>query len=315
MKNISVVILTSILSLSSYSAVAKEPEKSVIAHVTSSTADTLSITHAAGVTKVHKNPQRVVIFDFGTYDSLDKLGLTSRVVGLPKSIPSYIKDKVSPAVSVVGGMKEPDLKAIQLLQPDLIIITGRQGGSYDALSVIAPTISLTTSPKDYLMSVNKNAELLGAIFDKKEEAKSQINFLSQQLTSIKTEKEPSQLSALTLIHNDGRFAVIHQPIIFDVLGMKPAKVIQKESADKKKRVPLTTHEIAQANPDVIFIVDRSAAIGATPLNKMQFEDAELRSTAAFKNGKVVYLTPDLWYLSGGGLESTAAQMTEVANAL
>lgn len=157
--------------------------------------------------------------------------------------------------------------------------------------------------------------MLGAIFDKKEEAKSQINLLSQQLTSIKTEKEPSQLSALTLIHNDGRFAVIHQPIIFDVLGMKPAKVIQKERADKKKRVPLTTHEIAQANPDVIFIVDRSAAIGATPLNKMQFEDAELRSTAAFKNGKVVYLTPDLWYLSGGGLESTAAQMTEVANAL
>jgi len=51
------------------------------------------------------------------------------------------------------------------------------------------------------------------------------------------------------------------------------------------------------------------------LDKAKFEDDNLRSTSAFKNGKIVYLTPDLWYLSGAGLESTAAQLTEVANAL
>ncbi|STQ78289.1 Uncharacterized ABC transporter solute-binding protein yclQ precursor [Hafnia alvei] len=103
----------------------KRANKAVIAHVTASTADTLSITHAAGVTQIHKNPQRVILFDFGTYDSLEKLGLTSHVVGLPKSIPSYIKGKVSSSMTEVGGMKDPDLNAIALLQPDLIIITGR----------------------------------------------------------------------------------------------------------------------------------------------------------------------------------------------
>lgn len=108
----------------------------------------------------------------------------------------------------------------------------------------------------------------------------------------------------------------HQPIVFDVLGMKQAKVILPTSYNShKKRVPLTTHDIAQANPNIIFVVDRSAAIGTTPLDKAKFEDDNLRSTSAFKNGKIVYLTPDLWYLSGAGLESTAAQLTEVANAL
>lgn len=54
MKNISLVIISSILSFTSYCSVAKEPTKAVIAHVTASTADTLSITHAAGVTQIHK---------------------------------------------------------------------------------------------------------------------------------------------------------------------------------------------------------------------------------------------------------------------
>ncbi|TBM20355.1 iron ABC transporter substrate-binding protein [Hafnia alvei] len=314
MKNISLVIISSILSFTSYCSVAKEPTKAVIAHVTASTADTLSITHAAGVTQIHKNPQRVILFDFGTYDSLEKLGLTSHVVGLPKSIPSYIKGKVSSSMTEVGGMKDPDLNAIALLQPDLIIITGRQGNSYDALSAIAPTISLATDQNTYFSSVKTNAELLGQIFDKKDDVARYIEALSHQIASIKSDKAPENLTALTLIHNNGNFGVTHQPIVFDVLGMKQAKVTLPKS-DNKKRIPLTTHDIAQANPDIIFIVDRSAAIGATPLDKTKFEDDNLRSTPAFKNGKIVYLTPDLWYLSGAGLESTAAQLTEVANAL
>lgn len=316
MKNISLVILSSILSFTSYCSAAKEPTKAVIAHVTASTADTLSITHAAGVTQIHKNPQRVILFDFGTYDSLEKLGLASHVVGLPKSIPSYIKGKVSPSIADVGGMKDPDLNAITLLQPDLIIITGRQGNAYAALSAVAPTISLATDQKTYFASVKANAELLGQIFDKKDDVARYIEALSQQIASIKSDKAPENLTALTLIHNNGNFGVTHQPIVFDVLGMKQAKVALSKSEDSnKKRVPLTTHDIAQAEPDIIFIVDRSAAIGATPLDKAKFEDDNLRSTPAFKNGKIIYLTPDLWYLSGAGLESTAAQLTEVANAL
>ena len=316
MKNISLVILSSILSFTSYCSAAKEPTKAVIAHVTTSTADTLSIKHAAGVTQIHKNPQRVILFDFGTYDSLEKLGLASHVVGLPKSIPSYIKGKVSPSIADVGGMKDPDLNAITLLQPDLIIITGRQGNSYAALSAVAPTISLATDQNTYFASVKKNAELLGQIFDKKDDVTRYIEALSQQIAAIKSDKAPENLTALTLIHNNGNFGVTHQPIVFDVLGMKHAKVALAQSEESnKKRVPLTTHDIAQAEPDIIFIVDRSAAIGATPLDKAKFEDDNLRSTPAFKNGKIVYLTPDLWYLSGAGLESTAAQLTEVANAL
>jgi len=314
MKNISLVIISSILSFTSYCSAAKEPTKAVSAHVTASTADTLSITHAAGVTQIHKNPQRVILFDFGTYDSLEKLGLASHVVGLPKSIPNYIESKVSPSMTEVGGMKDPDLKAITLLQPDLIMITGRQGNSYAALSAIAPTISLTTDQNAYFASVKTNAELLGQIFDKKDDVARYLEALSQQIASIKSDKLPENLTALTLIHNNGNFGVTHQPIVFDVLGMKQANVILPKP-DNKKRVPLTTHDIAQANSDIIFIVDRSEAIGATPLDKTKFEDDNLRSTSAFKNGKIVYLTPDLWYLSGAGLESTAAQLTEVANAL
>ena len=37
--------------------------------------ETLVVTHESGETTVNKNPKRVVVFDYGILDSLDKLGV------------------------------------------------------------------------------------------------------------------------------------------------------------------------------------------------------------------------------------------------
>lgn len=73
--------------------------------------------------------------------------------------------------------------------------------------------------------------------------------------------------------------------------------------------------IAKANPDVILIIDRSEAIGADKLEKAAFENDVIKSTSAYKNGGIVYLQADLWYLSGGGLDSLTKQIEAVENAL
>lgn len=49
----------------------------------------LTIKHELGEITIKSNPQKVVVFDFGTLDTLDKLGV--EVTGLPQSnVPSYL---------------------------------------------------------------------------------------------------------------------------------------------------------------------------------------------------------------------------------
>jgi len=58
------------------------------------------------------------------------------------------------------------------------------------------------------------------------------------------------------------------------------------------------------------------AVGKDDRQLQQTLDNELvKRTKAYQNGHIVYLQADLWYLSGGGLQSFAAMIDEVGNAL
>lgn len=76
---------------------------------------------------------------------------------------------------------------------------------------------------------------------------------------------------------------------------------------------LSFESISQVNPDIIFVVDRTLAIGGDDTkNSDILDNALLQETNAGKNKRIITLTPDLWYLSGGGLESTKLMFDEVA---
>ena len=87
-----------------------------------------------------KNPEKVVVFDNGSLDTMDALGVGDKVVGAAtSSLPEYLSSYKK--VESAGGIKEPDLEKINQLQPDLIIISGRQRDFQKDLSQIAPTFS------------------------------------------------------------------------------------------------------------------------------------------------------------------------------
>src|SRR5699024_3168207 len=52
--------------------------------------ETVTITHEYGEEEVPKNPENVVVFDFGILDTLDELGV--EVAGVPQgSVPGYLE--------------------------------------------------------------------------------------------------------------------------------------------------------------------------------------------------------------------------------
>ncbi|QIG06952.1 siderophore ABC transporter substrate-binding protein [Proteus sp. ZN5] len=316
MKKILPLVIASILSVTSFSALSKTPIEYQPNQVINQNNDKMVIKHQLGETSVTKNPSKVVLFDFGLYDSLVQLGLADKVVGLPLgNAPDYIKGSIATNVANVGGMKAPDLEKLAEIKPDLIIITGRQGASYEALAKIAPTVNLGTNSANYLNSVESNIKLLGELFDKQQVTQEQITKLNTVIEQAQKKAAGSDKKVLVLLHNAGNLMPNNQSVVYDVVKAKRAELPPVAEEEKGKRRVVTSEMIVQANPDVIFIIDRSEAIGAGKLEKTAFEDDAIKSTSAYKNSGIVYLQADLWYLSGGGLDSLTKQIEAVESAL
>ncbi len=316
MKKFIPAILVSLLSFSAPYAFSTESAPFTPNTITAQGVDKVTIKHLSGETEVAKKPQKVVLFDFGVYDSMQKLGLGDKVVALPTgNAPAYIKGSIPASMENAGGMKQPDLAQIEQLKPDLIVITGRQGKSYDALSKIAPTINLGSDSKHYVESVKANISLIGELYGNQKEVEQQLAQLDKTIADAQKKAAGSNKKVLVLMHNNGKLIPNNQAVVYNVVKAQRAELPVEENVDKSKRRVVDTKTIAQANPDVIFIVDRSEAIGAGKLEKTVFEDQNIQETKAYKDGKIVYLKSDLWYLSGGGLVSLTEQIDAVTKAL
>ncbi|MGZ9793690.1 siderophore ABC transporter substrate-binding protein [Bacillus atrophaeus] len=268
-------------------------------------------------TKVTKNPKKVVVFNFGILDTLDKLGLQGSVAGLPKnSLPDYLSSYKNDKYTDVGSLKEPDFEKVADLDPDLIIISGRQSDSYKEFSEIAPTIYLDTDSAKYMESFKSNTETIGKIFNKEDEVKSQLAKIDDSISDVKKTAEKVNKKGLVIMANDGKISAFgpksRYGLIHDVFGVTPADQNIEASTHGQS---VSYEYISKTNPDYLFVVDRGTAIGETSSTKQVVENDYVKKVNAVKNDHVVYLDSATWYLSGGGLESMAQMIKEVKDGL
>lgn len=273
--------------------------------------NTLTITHELGEATVKKNPEKVVVFDFGTLDTLDELGV--EVAGLPRAnVPGYLSKYDDDKYVNLGSLKEPDFEAIHALKPDLIFISGRQSDLYDQFAEIAPTIFVGIDYAHYMDSFKHNMEMIAEIFSKEEEMKAELADIDKQIEGIHAKATETDAKSLVILGSEGkvsaygpnsRFGIIH-----DVFGFKPADEKIEVSTHGQN---ITFEYILEQNPDVLFIVDRDAAVGKGASAKDSIENDLVKKTNAFQNDKMVYLNGEYWYLSGGGLQSMKEMVKEV----
>lgn len=276
----------------------------------------LTIKHKLGETKVKKNPQKVVVFDFGILDSLDKLGI--EVAGVAQaSIPPYLSKYKDAKYANVGSLKEPDFEKISELSPDLIIISGRQQEAYEELSKLGPTIFLGVDTAKYMESYKENNMIVGQIFGKEAEVEAELKKVEDTIASVSEKAKASGKNALIILANEGnisaygagsRFGIIH-----DVLGFAPVDTSIK--VDGAHGQSVSPEYIVEKNPDYLFVIDRGSAIGGESSAKSVVENELVKKTKAFQNGNVVYLDSNYWYLSGGGLISVEEMVKEVEKAI
>ncbi|WP_053218718.1 siderophore ABC transporter substrate-binding protein [Virgibacillus senegalensis] len=276
---------------------------------------TISVEHELGKTKVPVNPEKVVVFDFGTLDTLDKLGID--VTAVPKeNLPSYLSKYDSDEYKNAGTLFEPDFEKLSEIDPDLIIISGRTAEAYDDLNELAPTIHLGVDTTRYMDSFKENATVLGEIFSKESEVEAELAEIDDQISTLKEKASANGDNSLIILTNDGsinaygpgsRFGLIH-----DVFGF-PAVDENLEVSTHGQNVSF--EYLVEKDPGYLFVVDRNQVVGGEDSAKKTLENKLVQETKAYKDNHIVYLNPDYWYLSGGGLISVSEMVKEVSSSV
>lgn len=275
----------------------KEPKKEV------------TVTHKLGDTTLEKNPEKVVVFDFGTLDTLNELGV--EIAGVPKdSLPSYLSKYEGEAYAHVGGLKEPDFEKIYEVGPDLIVISGRQMDQYEKFAEIAPTIFVELDAENYMESFKGNVEMLANIFDKKEEAEEKLATIEKNVENLKEQTSGSE--GLIILSTGGKVSAYGEGsrfgIIHDTFGVQAVD----ESIEVATHGQNVSFEyILEQNPGYLFVIDRDAVVNDEPVAKQTVENELVKQTTAYEKNQIVYLDPNYWYLSGGGLQSVQAMIDEI----
>nr|WP_321293413.1 ABC transporter substrate-binding protein [uncultured Trichococcus sp.] len=275
---------------------------------------TVTIEDARGSVEVPKDPENVAVLDFGHLDTLIALGKEDAVTGTAtENMPAYLADTAD-RFENVGTLKEPNVEALANLAPELIIISNRLVDFAEQLEGIAPVVVLSIDYTDYWGSVQKNITTLGTIFDEEDAAEEAIATLNGEIEAVQARTAGISEKALTLLLNDGsmsafstgsRFGFIHE-----TLGFTPVDAAIEDSTHGQS---VGYEGLLEINPQILFVVDRTAAIGtASDENAALLENDFVYQTDAYKQDKIINLSSDLWYLSGGGIESVHLMVEEIA---
>ncbi|RWR28273.1 siderophore ABC transporter substrate-binding protein [Sinirhodobacter populi] len=276
-------------------------------------ADPVTVTTARGPVTIEETPERPVVYDVAAIDSLHALGVP--VAGVPQKLYVDYLDDVSKDAAKVGTLFEPDLEAVAGLGPDLIIVGGRSAAQYDSLGRIAPVIDMSVSP-DVLGDAERRLKDYGALFGRQDKADELIASLQAKLDELHAAAE-GRGSALILLTNGPKVAAYGANSRFGWLHTATGMPEARAGLSAENHGDAVSLEfIAEANPDWIFVIDRSAAIGEEGQSaRITLDNPLVATTNAAKNGHILYLSGAGMYVAGGGYTALMQTLDQILASL
>jgi len=264
----------------------------------------VTVQHQLGTTVIERAPQRVVALDMNEVDFLDQLGIP--VAGMPKDfIPHFLaRYRDAPGVEDLGSIVQPNLERVHAARPDLILITSLQANHYQALSEMAATVHFDVDYRDsesrHIEVIRQHLLTLGQIFGKSVLAEQKARALDARVEEARAITRGRPERALVVLHNNGAFSSFgvqsRYGFIFTGLGVKPASPTAEAGLHGQ---PVSSEFIQQANPDIIYVVDRTAVMEHRPAVAIEsMGNPLLRQTNAWKNGRVIVVDAQAWYVTG-----------------
>ncbi len=275
-------------------------------------AETVSVETYTGIVDVPLAPEKIAVFDVAALDTLAALDVSpDGVVG-----PIYVTylDEAKAGAASVGSLFEPDFEAVAAMAPDLIIAGGRSAKVAPDLAKIAPTVDMTIW-EDTIGQGLARLDAYGKIFGKEAEAKALSEAFDAKLEATKA-LVADQGSAMIVMTNGpkvsaygsgGRFGWLHTALNLSEAVPEVEKTTHGEA--------ISFEFIRDANPDILIVVDRLAAIGREGERAAATLDNELvHQTKAWKNGSVIFLDSGPLYIAGGGIQSMTKTLDQISAA-
>ncbi|MEZ8629470.1 siderophore ABC transporter substrate-binding protein [Vibrio lentus] len=277
-------------------------------------AETVTIEHVKGTAQFDEVPQRVVVLGFGSLDVLDKIGV--KPVGAPHSLmPDYLTSYKDTTANT-GSLSEPDFEAIYMLKPDVIIAENRMLKVYDKLAQIAPTIMFSIEGDKYWADAQQNWRALGQLFDKQAEVEAIIAETQDSIAAVNDKVTSGETTAMMLMNNGNNIAMFNKgsrfSIIFDDFGYVESKSATVAPIKGTHGNLISFEYIADAKPEVLYVLDREKAIGKSEGRAQQlFDNPLVAATPAAQQGNIVYLDSSAWYLAGGGVTAIHRMLGDI----
>lgn len=259
------------------------------------------------------NPSPLVVYDMTLMQDLAALDVA--VDGMPSGLKlDNLQSKTQPEPKTVGTVFEPDLEALNAMQPQAILIGSRMAEKYDALSSIAPTLDMTIDTAKIYESSKQRLHDLGALFGKSAQAAKLQGNIDGLIDETKTLTKDKGKGLVIMVNGNkmsaygdkSRYGFIHT--VLDI-PMADDKI-----ADARHGQPISFEYLQKTNPDWLFVVDRSAAIGEDGAGaKAVLDNPLVAQTNAWSKNQVVYLSPDS-YLAFGGYYQWMQDLTTIKEA-
>lgn len=277
-------------------------------------AQTVTVETFAGPVDVQASPQNIAVFDLAAFDSLDALGVHPKGLVRPTYL-SYL-DAAAARTEPVGSLFEPDYEAVFAMAPDLIIAGGRSSEHLADLARIAPTLDMTIWD-DTVEDGLARLAAYGTIFDKKAEADALSAAFRAKLAHAKSSLS-SKGRALIVMTNGPKISAYGAGSRFGWLhhALDLPEAVESVETSTTHGEAISFEFIRQADPDIIFVIDRMAAIGQESEGaQATLDNALVHETTAWKNGHVVHLSAAPIYIAGGGIQSMTLTLDEILTAL
>lgn len=274
---------------------------------------TIEVDTAKGPVSLAMNPSPLVVYDMTLMQDLAALDVA--VDGMPTGLHlDNLHSKTQPEPKAVGTVFEPDLEALNAMQPQAILVGSRMAEKYDALSSIAPTLDMTIDTANIYESSKQRLHDLGALFGKSAQAANLQQDIDTLIDDTKTLTEDKGTGLVVMVNGNklsaygdkSRYGFIHT--VLDI------PIADDQIADARHGQPVSFEYIQKTNPDWLFVVDRSAAIGEDGAGaKAVLDNPLVAQTNAWTNDQVVYLSPDS-YLAFGGYYQWMQDLTTIKDA-
>ncbi len=279
-------------------------------------AESIISTNIKGQVELPLQPKRIVVLDYAVLDTIQKLGVDVEVALAKRTLPSYLAEYNSDKHTDIGSLKEFNLETISQFKPEAIFITTRQAAYYDELAKIAPVSITSPSTSQPLEEIKKNIKLIASLFAKQQEADKYIKQIDTLVSDIKAKASSNGKKTLFVLANDGKLSAYGEAsrfgMIYSTLGFTLAGPAIEASSHGKR---INYEYIALANPDIIYVIDRAAAIGRGAQLEGFAQNALVSRTKAAKQNGIVALDSQVWYLVGGGITATKTMLEDLAKAL